>query len=79
MSKITENTIYAIIDSVKNGDTFEDRYQDLDTAIRKADYFWGVMTDYDKNRRDSYAVYRVALDEEDCIDYYESEVIKRYK
>lgn len=60
---------YAIIDQIKNGDWFDELFDTEEQAIRKADHEWNVMTLYDKNRRETYCVAQVKLDDDGCVDY----------
>lgn len=69
---------YAVIDQTTH-DWFTDLYDTQEAAINAADYEWGVMTEYDKKRRESYFVASCELDEDDCIDWDTVKEIKVYK
>ena len=60
---------FAIIDQIKNGDSFEEIFNTEAEAITKADYEWSRMTQHDKDRRECYCVATVELDEDGCVDY----------
>ncbi len=69
---------FAIVDT-KNGDVFEEIFDDSDSALEKADSEWNGMTEYDKKRRSSYFVCGFDPDEDGCIDMETAILLKRYK
>lgn len=70
---------YAIIDVIKNGDSFEDVFETESEALKAAEREWGRLSAHDKNRREWYAVVSAELDEDECIDLNTAVEIKRYK
>lgn len=70
---------YAIVDMIRGGDCFEEVFDTQESAISKAEYEWGIMSEYDKKRREWYAVVETELDEDGCVDLDTAKVIKQYK
>ena len=73
-----KRTRYAIVDSLADGDWFENIYSNEVEAISTADAEWSRMTDFDKNRRSAYYVAEVEIDKDDVVTR-EIRVVKTYK
>ena len=73
-----KRTKYAIIDSLKDGDWFEDLYLSETDAIKAADAEWTNMTNFDQHRRSAYYVAEVEIDTNDTITA-EIRIVKTYK
>lgn len=72
------NTYYAIIDNIKNGDSFIDIFPFESEAINRAEYELSIMSNYDKNHREEYAVYMGYLDDDGCFDLNTAELLMKY-
>lgn len=70
---------YAIIDTIKNGDSFENIFDTEAEAIKAADKEWNHLSNYDKHRRLTYAVVFAELDEDECVDMNTAVFVKQYK
>ena len=71
---------YAIYDSIKNGDSFEELFETKEAAIKKADYLWlRNLTERDKKRREEFVVLYGDVDEDGCFVLDTSVDVKVYK
>ena len=70
---------YAVIDMIKNGDSFENIFETEQEALKRADYEWDIMSDHDKNRREYFAVMCGELDDEECFDLNTAIAVKTYR
>lgn len=60
---------YAVIDMIKGGDLFEEIYDTFEKAKSKYEAEWEHLSNYDKKRREYFALGSCELDENGCIDY----------
>lgn len=70
---------FVIIDQIKDGDCFEAVFSTEKEAISRAEYEWGIMSDFDKKRRAEYYVAECDLDDDGCVIWDSLRTIKEYK
>lgn len=70
---------YAIVDILKDGTWWIDKFESKEEALEKAEREWNGFSKHDKDRRDEYTVVSFE-NEENFDDSYEiNEVVKIYK
>lgn len=69
---------YAIIDTLRDGDWFEDVFDTKEEAILEADREWEAFEPIERAIRSTYFVEEVDVDEFDNIEH-EGEIVKFYK
>lgn len=69
--------VYAIIDRTI-GDWYEDVFETLEEATRRAEYQFNHLTEYDLSRTEYFALMYGELDEDDFFDLNTAEEIKVY-
>lgn len=78
IDEAVEKKHYAIIEHT-TGDDDEEIFDGIDQAIKTADYRWRIMSPSDKKKRTFFAVFSGKLDEDGCLDWEGSKMIKCYK
>lgn len=69
---------YAIVDILKEGTWWIDKFESKETAFKTADREWNRFSKHDKDRRDEYLVVEFT-DEEAFDECYACDVVKIYK
>lgn len=70
---------YAIIDRIKDGDSYEQLFATYVEARDKADAEWSRLSEHDKRRREYYAVMSGELDEDGCFDLNTAKELTAYR
>ena len=73
-----EETKFAIIDNLADGDWFDEMYDTEEEAVAAAEQEWKDLSAFDKNRRHSFYVAEVEINDDGEIER-ECRIVKTFK
>lgn len=69
---------YIIMD-FKDGDFFTDEFDTKEEALQEAKEQWEQLTEHDQQRRTAFYVLESINPDEDALDHYDGDIVKRWK
>lgn len=69
---------YVIVD-IKDGDMFNEEFEDRDEAIKRLDYLWDHLTPLEQKKREAFYLLESANPDIEAEDHYDGDIIAYYK